>query len=183
MELKGSKTEKNLETAFTRESKVYNEYLYFTSVAKKEGFNQITEAFAEAAVNERAHAKRELDFLKGSVNTETNLKAAIEGENYENTEMYPEFEKTAREEGFTEIADFFKRLTAIEKEHEKTYRAMLEELQESKESYKEEKAVWKCGNCGWIDNTLEHPEDCPTCKMPLRAYDNWFQYYPFSLRH
>ena len=94
--------------------------------------------------------------------------------------MYPEFEKTAREEGFTEIADFFNRLTVIEKEHEKIYMVMLEELQDKKKLEKEEKTVWKCSNCGWIDDTLEHPEECPTCKMPLRVYDTWFPHLPFS---
>ncbi len=180
MELKGSKTEKNLETAFTGESKAYNMYIHFAAVAKKEGFHSIAEAFTQAAGNEKAHAKRELDFLKGSRDTETNLQAAIEGEKYEYSEMYPEFEKTAREEGFAEIADFFKRLTAIEKEHEKNYKTMLKELRDRKESDKEEKVVWKCGNCGWIDETLEHPEECPTCQMPLRVYDTWFPHLPFT---
>lgn len=180
MELKGSKTEKNLEAAFTGESQASNKYLYFAGVAKKEGLNHIAEAFFQAAENERAHAKRELDFLGVNEDTEANLKAAIEGENYECTEMYPGFEKTAREEGFTEIAGFFKRLAAIEAEHKRVYMALLDELQDKKGLKNAEKSVWKCGNCGWIDENLEHPEYCPTCKIPARAYDNWFQYFPFA---
>ncbi len=114
MELKGSKTEKNLEAAFAGESQARNKYTYFATVAKEEGFEQIAGVFLEAAENERAHAKKEFDFLKGIGDTKANLGAAVEGEHYEWTEMYPEFERIAREEGFTEIADFFKRVAEIE---------------------------------------------------------------------
>ena len=130
MELKGSKTEKNLEAAFAGESQARNKYTYFAAVAKEEGFEQIAGIFLETAENEREHAKKEFDFLKWIGNTKTNLKAAAEGEHYEWTEMYPGFERVAREEGFTEIANFFKEVAEVEEQHEKRYLALLRNLQE-----------------------------------------------------
>jgi len=116
MELKGSKTEQNLLAAFAGESQARNKYTYFATVAKEEGFEQIAGIFMETAENEREHAKKEFDFLKGIGDTAVNLKAASEGENYEHTQMYPEFERVAREEGFSEIADFFKEVGEVEEE-------------------------------------------------------------------
>ena len=119
MELKGSKTEQNLLAAFAGESQARNKYTYFATVAKEEGFEQIAGIFLETAENEREHAKKEFDFPKGIGDTNANLKAAAEGEHYEWTQMYPEFERVAREEGFSEIADFFKEVAEVEEEHEK----------------------------------------------------------------
>ena len=129
MELKGSKTEQNLLAAFAGESQARNKYTYFAAVAKEEGLEQIAGIFLETAENEREHAKREFDFLKGIGTTNANLKAAAGGENYEWTEMYPGFERIARDEGFTEIADFFKEVAEVEEEHEKRYLALRKNLE------------------------------------------------------
>ncbi len=167
MELKGSKTEKNLEVTFEFESKARNKYTYFSDVAKKEGFQQIAGIFLEIAENEKEHAKREFTFLKGIEDTEANLKAAVEGEHYEWVEMYPQFERIAREEGFTEIADFFKGVTEVEEQHERRYLSLLKDVHEGKVFKKDEKVIWKCSNCGWLQkNELEAPNECPTCKLP-----------------
>ena len=171
MELKGSKTEKNLEGAFAGESQARNKYTYFADVAKEEGFEQIAGIFLEAAENERAHAKREFDFLKGVGDTNANLKAAAEGEHYEWTEMYPDFERVAREEGFTEIADFFKGVAEIEKQHEKRYLALLKNVQEKKAVKTDGAVMWKCRSCGWIGKEIEAPNDCPTCKTPKSGFE------------
>ncbi len=169
MELKGSKTEQDLMSAFASESQARNKYTYFAMVAKEEGFEQIAGIFLETAENEREHAKREFDFLKGIGNTKANLKAAAEGENYEHTQMYPGFEQVAREEGFSEIADFFKEVGEVEEEHEKRYLALLKNLKEGK-VFKRDKVVrWKCRNCGYVHKGTEPPEKCPTCGFP-RSY-------------
>jgi len=171
MELKGSKTEQNLLAAFAGESQARNKYTYFSAVAKEEGFEQIAGIFLETAENEREHAKREFDFLKGVGNTKANLKAAAEGENYEHTQMYPGFERVAREEGFSEIADFFKEVAEVEEEHEKRYLALLKNLREGK-VFKRDKVVrWKCRNCGYIHEGTEAPEECPACGFPQSYYE------------
>ncbi len=171
MELKGSKTEQNLLAAFAGESQARNKYTYFATVAKEEGFEQVAGIFLETAENEREHAKREFDFLKGIGDTKTNLKAAAEGENYEHTQMYPEFERVAREEGFSEIADFFKEVAEVEEEHEKRYLALLKNLEGGK-VFKRDKVVrWKCRNCGYVHEGTEAPEKCPACGFPQSYYE------------
>jgi rubrerythrin len=167
MELKGSKTEKNLEVAFAGESQARNKYSYFADVARKDSYEQIAGVFMETSENERVHARRELEFLQGIGDTETNLKEAADGEHYEWTEMYPEFERVAREEGFTEIADFFKRVAEIEEQHEKRYLELLKNVK----SKKDKAVVWKCRNCGWIYEDIEAPNECPTCKMPQSGFE------------
>jgi len=169
MELKGSKTEQNLWAAFAGESQARNKYTYFASVAKKEGYEQIAALFQETADNEKEHAKLIFKFLNGIGNTAENLKHAAEGENYEWSSMYKEFEKTAREEGFTEIASFFANVAKVEKEHEERYLALLKNVEESKVFKKEETMKWRCRNCGHIHTGKEAPEICPTCKHP-KAY-------------
>jgi len=171
MELKGSKTEQNLLAAFAGESQARNKYTYFATVAKEEGFEQIAGIFLETAENEREHAKREFDFLKGVGNTSANLKTAAEGENYEHTQMYPGFEQAAREEGFSEIADFFKEVAEVEEEHEKRYLALLKNLKEG-EVFKKDKVVrWKCRNCGYVHEGTEAPEECPACGFSQSYYE------------
>ncbi len=173
MELKGSKTEKNLEAAFAGESQARNKYTYFATVAKEEGFEQIAGVFLESAENERVHAKKEFDFLKGIGDTGANLRAAVDGEHYEWTEMYPEFERIAREEGFTKIADFFKRVAQIEKQHEKKYLALLKNVQEKQIFKKDEPVEWKCHSCGWVEKGREAPEECPTCNYPKSGFESF----------
>jgi len=163
MELKGSRTEKNLEAAFAGESQARNKYTYFASVAKKEGFEQIAGIFLETADNEKEHAEREFNFLQGIGDTTANLKAAAEGEHYEWTEMYPEFERVAREEGFAEIAHFFHEVAEVEEEHEKRYRALLKNVQEGAVFKREKVYRWKCRNCGYVHEGTEAPEACPAC--------------------
>jgi rubrerythrin len=170
MKLKGSRTEKNLEAAFAGESQARNKYTYFAEVAREEGFDQIASVFLETAENEKAHAKIELDFLGGIGDTVSNLREAAEGEHQECSHMYPEFERVAREEGFTEIADFFKRVAEIEKQHGKRYQALLEDVQ-GKISKKVKAAVWKCRSCGWLHNEIDAPNECPACKMPESGFE------------
>ena len=171
MELKGSKTVQNLATAFAGESQARNKYTYYAAVAKEEGFEQIAGIFQETAENEREHAKREFDFLKGIGNTKANLKAAAEGEHYEWTQMYPEFERVARDEGFNEIADFFKEVAEVEEEHEKRYLALLNNMKEGKVFKKDQVVRWKCRNCGYVHKGTEVPEKCPACGFPQSYYE------------
>lgn len=171
MELKGSKTERNLEAAFAGESQARNKYTYFSTVAREAGFEQIAGIFLETAENEREHAKREFDFLRGIGDTRANLKAAAEGEHYEWTQMYPEFEKVAREEGFEEIADFFKEVAEIEEQHEKRYLALLRNVEEGKVFKKDTVVQWKCRNCGYVHKGTDAPEKCPACGFPQSYYE------------
>lgn len=171
MEIKGSKTEANLMSAFAGESQARNKYSYFASVAKKEGYEQIAAIFLETADNEKEHAKKIFKFLKGIGNTEENLSEAAQGENYEWTSMYKDFEAVAREEGFVEIADFFKSVATVEKEHEKRYLALLENLKNAKVFTKEQETEWKCRNCGHIYTGKEAPELCPTCAHPQAYFE------------
>ena len=171
MELKGSKTEKNLEAAFAGESQARNKYTYFAAIAKEEGLEQIAGIFLETAENEREHAKKEFDFLKGIGNTRANIKAAAGGEHYEWTEMYPGFEQVARGEGFVEIADFFKEVAEVEEQHEKRYLALLKNIEDGK-VFKKDKAVrWKCRNCGYVHEGTEAPDKCPACGFPQSYYE------------
>ncbi|MFC1948732.1 rubrerythrin [Chloroflexota bacterium] len=171
MELKGSKTEQNLLTAFAGESQARNKYTYFASVAKKEGYEQIAGIFLETADNEKEHAEVEFEYLKGIGDTAANLKAAADGEHYEWTDMYAGFEKVAREEGFTEIADSFKEIAEVEEQHEKRYLALLKNVKEGIVFKKDKVVRWKCRNCGYIHTGPEAPEECPACKHPRSYYE------------
>ena len=162
MELKGTKTEKNLMTAFAGESQARNKYTYFASVAKKEGYEQIAEIFLKTAENEKEHAKLWLKELKGIGTTAENLKAAAEGENYEWTDMYDTFAKEAEEEGFTALAFRFRAVAAIEKTHEERYRALLNNVEMQKVFEKSEETMWECRNCGHIVIGKKAPGVCPS---------------------
>ena len=169
MELKGSKTEKNLMEAFAGESQARNKYTYFASKAKKEGYEQIAAIFQETADNEKEHAKMWFKELNGIGDTAQNLEAAAEGENYEWTEMYAEFAKVAKEEGFDYIAMLFEEVGKIEKEHEERYNALVANIENDRVFKREEKQVWICGNCGHIVIAEKAPEVCPVCDHP-KAY-------------
>ena len=170
-ELKGSKTEENLWTAFAGESQARNKYTYFASKAKKEGFVQIAALFEETANNEKEHAKIWFKLLHGGEigSTAENLLAAAEGENYEWTDMYDGFAKVAREEGFDDIAALFEGVAAIEKEHEERYRKLLANVKGDLVFSKDGDAVWQCSNCGHIVVGKKAPEVCPICAHP-KAY-------------
>ena len=155
---KGTKTLKNLETAFAGESQARNKYTYFASVAKKEGYEQISALFAKTADNEKEHAKMWFKELQGIGDTAHNLACAADGENYEWTDMYDEFAKTAEEEGFKELAEKFRLVGAIEKHHEERYRAS-------------EVKVWECRNCGHIAVGTKAPEVCPACAHPQSYFE------------
>ena len=169
--LAGTKTEENLWTAFAGESQARNKYTYFASKAKKEGFVQIAAIFEETAKNEQEHAKIWFKLLNGGEisSTADNLKEAAEGENYEWTDMYAGFAKTAREEGFNEIADLFDGVAAIEKEHEERYKKLLANVKGDLVFSKDGDAVWQCSNCGHIVVGKKAPEVCPICAHP-QAY-------------
>lgn len=171
MELKGSKTEQNLMTAFAGESQARNKYTYFASKAKKEGYEQIAAIFQETADNEKEHAKLWFKLLNGGeiATTEENLKAAAEGENYEWTDMYERMAKEAREEGFDHIAFLFDGVAKIEKEHEERYKKLLENVKDGKVFEAGEVKIWKCRNCGHIVVGTKAPEICPICAHP-KAY-------------
>ena len=169
MELKGSKTEQNLMTAFAGESQARNKYTYFASVAKKEGYEQIAEIFARTADNEKEHAKMWFKLLGELGNTAQNLAAAAAGENYEWTDMYATFAREAEEEGFLEIAAKFRAVAAIEKSHEDRYRALLSNVELQKVFEKAEETMWECRNCGHLVMGKKAPEVCPVCAHP-RSY-------------
>jgi rubrerythrin len=188
--LKGSITEKNLLTAFAGESQARNRYNYFASKAKKEGYEQISGIFTETADNEKEHAKRFFKFLEGGEteinasfpagvigSTLDNLKAAAAGENYEHSTMYPDFARTADEEGFKDIAEVFRNVAIAEKQHEKRYLALAKNIKEKKVFKKDSKIKWRCRNCGYIHEGNEAPDKCPACAHP-KAYfellaENW----------
>jgi len=176
MELKGSKTETNLMAAFAGESQARNQYAYFSSKAKKEGFRQISEIFEETENQEKEHAKRLFKFMPGGEieitgtfpsgvigNTAANLKAGASGENYEWTDMYPSFSKIAREEGFENIAKVFDSIAIAEKQHEKRYLALAENIAKGQVFKKNASATWRCLNCGYIHEGEEAPDVCPAC--------------------
>ena len=179
---KGTKTEKNLLTAFAGESQARNRYTYFGSQARKEGYQQIAAIFLETADNEKEHAKRLFKFLEGGEveikasfpagligDTKENLKAAAGGENYEYTKMYPEFASVAEEEGLQEIASVFRAIAVAERQHEKRYLNLLENMEKNRVFKRERVVKWKCRNCGYIHEETEAPEECPACAHP-RAY-------------
>lgn len=165
----GTQTEKNLEAAFAGESQARNKYTYFASKAKKEGFEQIAAIFQQTADNEKEHAKLWFKELNGIGDTAENLAAAADGENYEWTDMYEGFAKTAEEEGFTALAAKFRLVAAIEKRHEERYRALLKNVEMSEVFAKSEVKVWECRNCGHIVVGEKAPEMCPVCAHP-KAY-------------
>ena len=171
MELKGSKTEANLWTAFAGESQARNKYTYFASQAKKEGYEQIAAIFEETALNEKEHAKIWFKELAGIGTTSENLKAAADGENYEWTDMYAEFAKTAKEEGFDRLAYLFEAVGKIEKEHEERYRKLLENVEEGKVFEVGSVKIWKCRNCGHIVVGTSAPEVCPVCNHPRSFFE------------
>ena len=182
--LKGSQTEKNLLTAFSGESQARNRYTYFASKAKKEGYVQIADIFTETANQEKEHAKRLFKFLEGGEveitgafpagvidTTLENLKAAAAGEHYEQTEMYPEFAKTAREEGFDSIAAVFEAIAVAEKQHEKRYVDLAANIEAGKVFKRDEKVIWRCRNCGYLHEGNEAPELCPACDHPQAHFE------------
>ena len=173
MELKGSKTEQNLWTAFAGESQARVKYGYYASAAKKEGYNQIAAFFEETSGNEKEHAKLWFKALHGGKvpGTIENLKDAAAGENYEWTEMYAEFAKTAREEGFDDIAIMFEGVARVEKEHEERYLKLLKNIQDGKVFKKDAPTLWKCANCGHIHSGDEAPLLCPVCKHPQAYFE------------
>jgi rubrerythrin len=175
-ELKGTQTEKNILTAFAGESQARNRYSYFASQAKKDGYVQMSDIFEETANQEKEHAKRLFKLLQGGEleisasfpagvigTTLENLKEAAGGENYEWTEMYPGFAKTAREEGFEDIANIFDSIAVAEKQHEKRYLALAGNIEAGRVFKREEKVVWRCRNCGYLHEGHEAPEECPAC--------------------
>ena len=167
----GTKTEKNLETAFSGESQARNKYTYFASVAKKEGYEQIASLFLKTADNEKEHAKLWFKELNGIENTTENLVAAAAGENYEWTDMYAGFAKTAEEEGFHELAAKFRLVAAIEKHHEERYRALLKNIETAEVFKKSTVKVWECRNCGHIVVGTAAPDVCPTCNHPQSYFE------------
>jgi rubrerythrin len=168
-ELKGSKTEANLMAAFAGESQARNKYSYFASRARKDGFEQIGRMFEETAAQEKEHAKIWFRLLGGVSDTAANLKAAAGGENHEWTDMYPSFAKTAKEEGFGDIAALFEQVAAVEKAHEERYKKLLANVEKKLVFTKEKDAVWQCANCGHIVVGKNAPEQCPVCAHP-KAY-------------
>lgn len=188
--LKGTQTEKNILAAFAGESQARNRYTFFASKAKKEGYEQMRAIFLETADNEKEHAERLFKFLEGGEadiqasfpagvigSTADNLKAAAGGENYEYTTMYPEFAKTADEEGFPEIASAMRAIAVAEKQHEKRYLALLNNLNNNTVFKRDEVIKWKCGNCGYIHEGTEPPEECPACAHAKSYFErlakNW----------
>ena len=167
----GTQTEKNLMTAFAGESEARNKYTYFASKAKKEGFEQIAEIFQKTADNEKEHAKLWFKELNGIGDTAQNLESAAAGENYEWTDMYAGFAKTAEEEGFHELAFRFRLVAAIEKRHEERYRALLKNIEMQEVFAKSEVKVWECRNCGHIVVGEKAPEVCPTCLHPQAYFE------------
>lgn len=171
MELKGSKTEKNLMAAFSGESEARNKYTYFASVAKKEGYEQISALFLDTANNEKEHAKMWFKELKGIGNTAENLKSAAAGENYEWTDMYATFAKEAEEEGFMELAAKFRMVAAIEKTHEERYLKLLNNVEMQKVFEKAEETMWECRNCGHLVIGKKAPQVCPVCAHPQSYFE------------
>lgn len=186
MGIKGTKTEKNLLTAFAGESQARNRYTYFASVAKKEGYIQISNIFIETAENEKEHAKRFFKFLEGGESeinidakfplgiisdTKTNLLNAAKGENEEWTHMYPEYAKIAREEGFEAIAKVFEEIAKVEKHHEERYKKLADNIEKNMVFKKDKITKWKCNNCGYIHEGIEAPQNCPACAHPQGYFE------------
>lgn len=179
MDLKGSQTEQSLLKAFAGESQARNKYDFFASQAKKEGYEQISGIFTESAQNEKEHAKQFYKLLTGGYihPTEENLLTAALGENEEHTVLYPEFERIAREEGFTEIADIFKEIAEVEEQHEKRYRKLLDSIKRNTVFRRPTPVKWKCRNCGYVHEGVEPPEVCPACAHPKAYYEELAENY------
>lgn len=188
--IKGTKTEQNLLKAFAGESQARNRYTYFASFAKKEGYEQISFLFTETADNEKEHAKVFFKYLEGNPveitaiypagkisTTKENLLAAANGEKEEWSELYPEFEKTARKEGFNEIADSFKEIAEVEEHHEIRYRKLLNNINLNRVFKKDKIVKWKCRNCGYVHEGKDAPELCPACKHPQAYYEVFIENY------
>jgi rubrerythrin len=188
--VKGTKTEKNLLTAFAGESQARNRYTYFASQAKKEGYEQIAALFLETAENEKEHAKRFFKFLEGGDvevvaafpagvigTTGENLSAAAAGERYEHTHMYPEFARVAEEEGFPLIAGVFRSVATVERHHEKRYLALRANIENERVFRREAPAAWKCRNCGYVYEGAEAPDKCPACDHPQSFFELWEENY------
>ena len=173
----GTQTAKNLEAAFAGESQARNKYTYFASVAKREGYEQIAELFLKTAENERSHAKLWFKELNGIGCTSENLLHAAEGENYEWTDMYDSFAKTAEQEGFTELAAKFRLVAAVEKHHEERFRALLNNVETAQVFAKSEVKVWECRNCGHIVVGTNAPDVCPTCDHPQSYFEIYEKNY------
>ncbi len=184
MSLKGTRTEKNILTAFCGESQARNRYTYFAAKARKEGFVQISEIFEETANQEKEHAKRLFKLLEGGEveitaafpagvlgSTAENLQEAAGGENYEHTEMYPSFAEIAKEEGFSQIAAIFMAIAIAEKQHEKRYLDLLANIEAGKVFHREQKTVWRCRNCGYLHEGTDAPELCPACDHPQAHFE------------
>jgi len=171
MELKGTKTERNLAEAFAGESQARNKYTYFASVAKKEGYQQIAAIFEQTANNEKEHAKLWFKHLQGIGDTAANLKAAAEGENYEWTDMYDRFAKEAEEEGFKALAAQFRMVAAIEKTHEERYRKLLSNVEMQQVFEKAGETMWECRNCGHLVMGKKAPATCPVCAHPQAYFE------------
>ena len=171
MELKGSRTEENLKTAFAGESQARNKYTYFASKAKKDGYEQIAAIFEETANNEKEHAKIWFKLLKGIGNTIQNLEEAANGENYEWTDMYANFAKDAKEEGFNDIAKLFEGVAAIEKEHEERYRKLLDNINKNTVFSSNNEEIWQCSNCGHSVKSKNAPDLCPVCNHPKAFFE------------
>lgn len=182
--VKGTQTEKNLLTAFAGESQARNRYTYFAGKAKKEGYEQIAFIFQETADQEKEHAKRFFSFLEGGETevaaafpagmvgtTLENLQAAAEGENYEHTDMYPGFARVAREEGFNAIAKLFEMVSVAEKQHEKRYRDLAANIENSRVFKRDDNVVWRCRNCGYLAEAAEAPQACPACVHPQAFFE------------
>jgi len=182
--LKGTRTEKNLLTAFAGESQARNRYNFFASQAKKEGYEQISAIFSGTAENEKEHAKRLFKFLEGGDvevtaafpagvigDTKENLRAAAAGENHEYTQMYPEFARIADEEGFQEIASVMSAIAVAEKEHESIYLALLENIEKERVFKRDSVVKWRCRNCGYVHEGTEAPEECPACAHPRDYFE------------
>lgn len=172
MNLKGSKTEKNLEAAFAGESMARNKYTYYASKAKKDGYVQMSKIFEETAANEKEHAKIWFKLLNDGIgSTPENLTAAASGENYEWTDMYPTFAKEAREEGFDEIAALFEQVAEIEKHHEERYKKLLQNIEGGLVFSRDSDMIWQCSNCGHIVIGKQAPEICPVCSHPQSYFE------------
>ena len=166
-----SKTDENLKTAFSGESQARNKYTYFAQVARKEGYHYIAKIFEETAENEKRHAKDEFVLLGGLGNTAANLKEAMEGENYETTEMYPAFAKEAEAEGNQEAAILFCQIAKVEAHHRDRYHKLLEMVENGSVFKREKPIAWKCSVCGYVHEGTEPPEKCPCCKHPREYYE------------
>jgi len=177
MDIKGTRTEKNLQAAFAGESQARNRYLFSGAIAREAGLNDVADVFYELAENEGEHARKEFEFLGGLGDVKTSIKKAIQGERLEKEKIYPEFSKIAREEGFQEIADIFRAIAVAEKQHERRYLALAANVADGSVFKKKKSVVWRCRNCGYLHSSTEAPLVCPACAHPQEHFEingeNW----------